>query len=215
MNKNNTNGSLASAATTPTTPPVPTTATFFDHALWRYDAVTDTPCALFAPELLLAYPHAKVILTHRSPSSWVASMQRSYYAVLQSRSAKLMCLLDGEFSRKYHAMGMGTLRAWTGGDVEDLGKLREGYVAHYERMRALVPKERLLEWHPSDGWGPLCEFLGKEVPEGEFPRVNQGDWVAELHVKMLIFRFLVVVGKALRMVSPLVMVGVAWWWFLR
>jgi Sulfotransferase domain len=24
-----------------------------------------------------------------------------------------------------------------------------------------------------DGWGPLCEFLGVEQPEGEFPRVNE------------------------------------------
>ena len=170
---------------------------------------------LFAEELLTAYPNAKVILTYRDPDSWVVSMQRSYYAVLQSRSAKIMCLLDPAFMRKYHAMGMGTLRAWTGGDVNDLGKLKEGYLAHYERMREIVPKERVLEWHPSEGWGPLCEFLGKEVPEGEFPKVNQGDWVAELHGKMLIFRFLIVVGKLLGWVSPVMVVGVAWWWFLR
>ena len=104
---------------------------------------------LFAEELLTAYPNAKVILTYRDPDSWVVSMQRSYYAVLQSRSAKIMCLLDPAFMRKYHAMGMGTLRAWTGGDVNDLGKLKEGYLAHYERMREIVPKERVLEWHPS------------------------------------------------------------------
>jgi len=142
-------------------------------------------------------------------------MQRSYYTVLQSRGANIMRVLDRDFTRKYHAMGMGTLRAWTGGHVNDLGKLREGYVAHYEAMRRIVPKERLLEWHASEGWGPLCEFLGKEVPEGEFPKVNQGDWVADLHGKMLVFRFLVVVGKVLGWVSPLVAVGVAWWWFLR
>ena len=98
-----------------TTTSVPTTALDFDRALWRYDALTDTPCVLFAEELLTAYPNAKVILTYRDPDSWVVSMQRSYYAVLQSRSAKIMCLLDPAFMRKYHAMGMGTLRAWTGG----------------------------------------------------------------------------------------------------
>ena len=170
---------------------------------------------LFAEELLTAYPDAKVILTWRDPDSWVASMQRSYYAVLKSRGAKVMRVLDTDFMRKYHAMGMGTLRLWTGGDVDDLGRLKQGYVAHYERMRALVPKERLLEWHPREGWEPLCEFLGRDVPRGEFPKVNQGDFVADLHVKMLVFRFLVVVGKFLKRASPLMVVGIAWWWFLR
>jgi hypothetical protein len=55
--------------------------------------------------------------------------------------------------------------------------------------------------------------LGKEVPEEEFPKVNQGNFVADLHGKMLVFRFLVVVLKGLRAVSPVVVVGAAWWWF--
>jgi hypothetical protein len=55
--------------------------------------------------------------------------------------------------------------------------------------------------------------LGKEVPEGEFPKVNQGDFVADLHSKMLVFRFVVVVLKALRAVSPVLIVGAAWWWY--
>lgn len=145
-------------------------------------------------------------------------MQRSYYTVLQSRGMALMRRLDPDFLGKYYAMGMGSLRAWTGGgDVNDFEALKRGYEAHYESVRGLVPKERLLEWHPSEGWGPLCGFLGVQVPEGEeFPKVNQGDFVADLHEKMLVYRFLVVVGKGLVRVSPLVVVGVAWWWwFLR
>jgi hypothetical protein len=43
---------------------------------------------------------------------------------------------------------------------------------HSERVRAVAPKDRFLEFHPKDGWGPLREFLGKEVPEGDFPRLN-------------------------------------------
>lgn len=41
-------------------------------------------------------------------------------------------------------------------------------------IRGLVPKERLLEWTVEDGWGPLCEFLGKPVPKEDepFPHVN-------------------------------------------
>jgi hypothetical protein len=39
-------------------------------------------------------------------------------------------------------------------------------------IRGLVPTERLLEWTVEDGWEPLCEFLGKPVPDEPFPHVN-------------------------------------------
>lgn len=39
-------------------------------------------------------------------------------------------------------------------------------------IRGLVPRERLLEWTVEDGWEPLCEFLGKPVPNEPFPHVN-------------------------------------------
>jgi hypothetical protein len=39
-------------------------------------------------------------------------------------------------------------------------------------MRRLVPRERLLEYKLGSGWKPLCDFLGKEVPEEEFPNIN-------------------------------------------
>lgn len=43
---------------------------------------------------------------------------------------------------------------------------------HSTVIRHLVPQERLLEWHVEDGWDPLCEFLGKPVPDSAFPRAN-------------------------------------------
>lgn len=56
------------------------------------------------------------------------------------------------------------------GDFPNKGK--QVYMEHIEEVRRLVPKERLLEYNISDGWGPLCEFLGEEVPDEPFPRVN-------------------------------------------
>lgn len=41
-----------------------------------------------------------------------------------------------------------------------------------------LPRERLLEWTVEDGWEPLCEFLGKEVPREDFPHGNPTtEWV--------------------------------------
>lgn len=41
------------------------TAQSFDRIIGDCDAVTDTPCAIFGPEMLQAYPNAKVILNRR------------------------------------------------------------------------------------------------------------------------------------------------------
>jgi hypothetical protein len=35
-----------------------------------------------------------------------------------------------------------------------------------------VPADRLLVWHPKDGWEPLCELLEVDVPEAPLPNVN-------------------------------------------
>lgn len=41
-------------------------------------------------------------------------------------------------------------------------------------IRGLVSAECLLVWRIEEGWDPICKFLGKEVPEEEFPSGNQG-----------------------------------------
>lgn len=46
--------------------------------------------------------------------------------------------------------------------------------AHEEKVRSLVPQEQLLEMDLSEGWEPLCKFLGVPVPDEPFPRANDG-----------------------------------------
>lgn len=46
------------------------------------------------------------------------------------------------------------------------------YLRHYDHVRSIVPKENLLEYTVSDGWGPLCRFLGDRVPCEPFPNIN-------------------------------------------
>jgi hypothetical protein len=38
-----------------------------------------------------------------------------------------------------------------------------------------VPANRLLEWTPGDGWEPICERLGLDVPGEPFPITNTTD----------------------------------------
>ena len=54
----------------------------------------------------------------------------------------------------------------------DRDGLMRGFVAHTEAVKATIAKERLLVYSVREGWGPLCEFLGVDVPDAEFPNTN-------------------------------------------
>ena len=43
-----------------------------------------------------------------------------------------------------------------------------------------IAAERLLVYQISDGWEPLCNFLGVPIPDMEFPRINSRDETKEL-----------------------------------
>lgn len=81
------------------------------------------------------------------------------------------------------------------------------YVEHYAKIRRLVPPERLLNYELGSGWGPLCEFLGKEIPEEDFPWVNETSAlrakIAEFQKQMLI--------SSWRKLRPMIIAGfIAW-----
>ena len=50
---------------------------------------------------------------------------------------------------------------------------REVYENHYSEIRRITPPGRLLEYKLGSGWQPLCSFLGRDVPDVPFPRVNE------------------------------------------
>lgn len=51
------------------------------------------------------------------------------------------------------------------------------YEEHNELVRKLAVDEKreFLEFRLGDDWEPLCQFLGKDVPEVIFPHVNDSD----------------------------------------
>ena len=59
-----------------------------------------------------------------------------------------------------------------GGAALNKIRVQSAFNAHYEAIRKLVPKERLLEYQVNEGWAPLCTFLDKPVPEIPFPSAN-------------------------------------------
>jgi hypothetical protein len=54
----------------------------------------------------------------------------------------------------------------------DVDALKRAFRAHDARVRRTVPADRLLVHRATDGWAPLCAFLGKPIPDAPYPRVN-------------------------------------------
>ena len=147
---------------------------FWDRLLGDVGTAADLPCIVFAEELLHAYPEAKVVLVERDIERWYRSFDANVITSTWSPITRILAKIDPIFSRPIIA----TCDRWTkgffhaGSKVEMRARARTVYREHYAFVRAITPAERLLEFKLADGWGPLCEFLGKGFPGCPFPHVN-------------------------------------------
>ena len=124
------------------------------------------------PDLIAAYPEAKVVVAERNADSWYKSCQST---IMRAGGLSYLPLvfLDRSLFTKFIGM-LGTITPGVFGPkgLEDPENAKKVYHELHEEVRRLVPKERLLEFQLGDGWGPLCEFLGKEAPDKPFPHAN-------------------------------------------
>ncbi|KLJ09351.1 hypothetical protein EMPG_15214 [Blastomyces silverae] len=141
----------------------------WDQLLGHCQAVCDWPACAFAKELIEAYPNAKVILTTRDVDSWHSSVMKTVWWRVTDPEHRLVSNFSWAASM-YHPMLQKFFDTFFKGDFPNKGK--QVYLNHVEEVRSLVPKERLLEYKIGEGWGPLCEFLGEEIPDAVFPRGN-------------------------------------------
>ena len=140
----------------------------------NYEACVDFPAACVWQELLEAYPEAKVLLTLHpgGPDSWYDSTWETIYAPSRMWQGKVLEIAT-PFGRKF--MGMVGELAWERslkGTMGDRERAKQRYQELIDEVTAAVPPEKLLIFKVSEGWGPLCEFVGAPEPEGEFPRTN-------------------------------------------
>lgn len=109
------------------------------------------------------YPDAKVVLTPRDEDSWVVSMSATLIRAHTSPEADRSRLM-ARLADRYHRY------CWNN-DFAKYG--RQFYRDYFVEVRRLVQGREVLEYHPSDGWEPLCGFLGKSVPVVGFPRKDE------------------------------------------
>ena len=192
----------------------------FDALLGNCAAVTDMPCASFWEELMVAYPEAKIILVERDVEDWYKSFDATVVTELFSKIANVIVnyiepLIGSQIGPMSRKLIYGYFHAKTPDEVRQ--NARRVYREHYRRIREATPKERLLEFRLGEGWGPLCDFLGKDVPDGlPFPRINEAA-ALKAKVREVQWEKLKAAGVALgRSFVPVVVVGIAmWYWYRR
>jgi hypothetical protein len=133
-----------------------------------YRSTTDWPGASFTLELAAYYPDAKVILSTRDPHRWYESMRDT---IIKSMG---VMGLDGPEVVEDHPMRFGQIliahRAFACDFSE--ASVTAALERHNAEVTGGIPADRLLVFEPSEGWEPLCRFLGVEVPDEPFPQTN-------------------------------------------
>ncbi|KAG0650482.1 hypothetical protein D0Z07_2961 [Hyphodiscus hymeniophilus] len=139
------------------------TAQEFDSILGHCQAATDQPAFLLSPDLLDAYPEAKVILNQRRDvQTWFQSLM-AITSIIESLPSWLRSFVDADEFWTLRVINVGWIR-YFGGDYRRHG--HEVYETHYRDLKEKCEKDgrEYLEWKVEDGWHSLCMFLGKDVP---------------------------------------------------
>lgn len=128
-----------------------------------FKSTVDWPSASFYRELAAAYPEARVILTERDPEAWYESTQQTIFAIRDERAPPTDAFVSMIRKVVYKMFDF---------RVHDRDWAISVFERHNAQARAAIPADRLLVYEVSQGWAPLCTFLGVPVQDGPMPKVN-------------------------------------------
>lgn len=135
-----------------------------------YESQVDFPGAAVWPQLLVAFPNARVLHTERPEDDWWASFSTTIGKFFEHAPTMP---LPPHIAAIFVSMDKVLIQDLLGGTGRELAIA--AYRRNNARVRATVPAEKLLVFTPSEGWGPLCKFLHLPVPTTPFPRSNARD----------------------------------------
>jgi len=146
----------------------------WDEVFENYGSAVDWPSSAYYKELADHYPDSKVILSIRDPDNWYDSTKETIYFV-STEIPKWLLFLSSK-KRQIYEMIKKTI--WQGvfdGKFEDREYAVNVFKKHIKKVKSAIPEDRLLIHEAKEGWEPLCEFLGKPVPNQPYPRVNEAN----------------------------------------
>ncbi len=143
----------------------------WDYIMEGYQSCVDWPSAHYWPELITAYPDAKVILTYRSAESWWESFAKTIRPGINQTSDPL-------------SLGLALIKEIVfSGNIDDRDHCIAIYNANVAAVKATVPANRLLIHSLGDGWEPLCADLGVAIPDQPYPDRNNAATFAVRQLK--------------------------------
>lgn len=125
-----------------------------------YAATVDWPSTACWEQIAAAYPDAKVLLSTRDFDGWWASATQTI------------------FESAARVAQDPNMAEWAGmvatflPPVDDREAAHAAYDAHNSHVRDTVPRDRLIDWMPGDGWAPICTALDLPIPSEPFPHAN-------------------------------------------
>ncbi|WP_020666489.1 sulfotransferase family protein [Amycolatopsis nigrescens] len=153
-----------------------------------YQSTVDWPSTAYYKEIARAYPEAKVILTVREAEAWYRSTYNTLYkfAVQGDEEQAAAHPEVAERLDRLHRVVSKMIWHRTFADrFEEAEYAIKTFAEHNAEVARVIEPERLLVFEVRQGWAPLCEFLGVDVPDGDFPRVNDADSMPQVVGKIL------------------------------
>lgn len=120
---------------------------------------------------LQAFPDAKLIHTTRSPDTWAVSVSETIFLNQPDNPSQPLGI-----KLLLHTLARGMLPMIRGmtsfnGDYSHANLVK--FFKEYEKhVLAEAPRNKLLVFKATDGWGPLCAHLGLPVPDEPYPNIN-------------------------------------------
>jgi hypothetical protein len=150
-----------------------------------FESTVDFPSCSSYKAIAAHYPDAKVILTVRDPERWFESTQETIFSphwIEYLRNVEM-----GKFIQV-------TINDYLQDRMHDKEHLIQRFQEHIEEVRDTIPASRLLVFEVKEGWGPLCEFLERPKPDGDFPFLNDERATKEIVNKVIAEGFEAVFG---------------------
>lgn len=157
----------------------------WDEVFDGYQATVDWPGTAFWRELVARYPDAKVVLTVRDPQRWYESVYNTIFQFPQ-RDVPPPGMAPETWSGQMRPVIMKMI--WEGtfqGRFADRQHAIEVFEEHNAEVQRTVSADRLLVYEVRQGWAPLCEFLGVEVPSATFPHINATESMPDVIKRVL------------------------------
>jgi hypothetical protein len=150
----------------------------WEEIFGEHESTVDWPGGFVYAELAEAYPDAKVLLSVRDPESWAPSYMETIGEMRDGTSlmpllSKARMEIDPRWRRYQELVEdllWGPRSPFGAGHSQQ--EMMDQMVAYNERVKSTIPPERLLVWQVGEGWEPLCEFLGVDVPSEPLPHAN-------------------------------------------